>query len=78
MKARQDNSPVKCRDGVDEMTKVDIERVMGFAASTRIPTDDVDREFRRASSFRSESSVALCCVGYYCLVLVFSRWTVAT
>ena len=23
------------------MTKVDIERVMGFAASTRIPTDDV-------------------------------------
>ena len=41
MKAQQDNSPVKCRDGVDEMTKVDIERVMGFAASTRIPTDDI-------------------------------------
>ena len=31
-KARQANSPVKCRDEVGEMTKVDIERVMGVCS----------------------------------------------
>ena len=31
-KTQQANSPIKCRDEVDEMTKVDIERVMGVCS----------------------------------------------
>jgi len=41
MKARQANSPVKCQDEVDEKTKVTLRGRWGFAALTRIPTDDV-------------------------------------
>jgi len=32
MKARQANSPVKCQDEGDKLTKVDIESVMGVCS----------------------------------------------
>jgi len=32
MKARRANNPVNCRDEVDEMTKVDIERAVGVCS----------------------------------------------